>query len=129
MDDIKTAYLLAYKLGCKGITVYRDGSKDKQVLSTGRTGQRNGAAPPQEAHNANPLTPRERPRQIRRITERLRTGHGNMYVTVNYDEDDAPFEVFGNLGKAGGGDSAGSHHPADHLALRSASAPTRFSPN
>ena len=40
------------------------------------------------------------------MTERVRTGHGNMYVTINFDENDRPFEVFGNLGKAGGCDSA-----------------------
>ena len=36
----------------------------------------------------------------------MRTGHGNMYVTINFDEADTPFELFGNLGKAGGCDSA-----------------------
>ena len=105
-DDVKDAYLLAYRLGCKGITVYRDGSRDNQVLSTGRTGQQNGAVPLQEHGDASLLTPRERPRQMHGITERLRTGHGNMYVTVNYDGEGVPFEVFGNLGKAGGCDSA-----------------------
>ena len=40
------------------------------------------------------------------MTERVRTGHGNMYVTINFDEADTPFELFGNLGKAGGCDSA-----------------------
>lgn len=105
---VRTAYLLAYDLGCKGITVYRDGSKENQVLSTGRTASRteeahrNGDAP----HDASPLLPRPRPRRMMGVTERLRTGHGNMYITVNYDEKNAPFEVFGNLGKAGGCDSA-----------------------
>ena len=52
------------------------------------------------------VTPRSRPQSIRGVTERLHTGHGNMYVTVNFDENQKPFEVFGNLGKAGGCDSA-----------------------
>ena len=104
--DVKAAYLLAYRLGCKGITVYRDGSRDNQVLSTGRTSQQNGTTRNPERHEASLLTPKERPRQMHGVTERLRTGHGNMYVTVNYDGEGVPFEVFGNLGKAGGCDSA-----------------------
>ena len=103
VEDVGRAYMLAYELSCKGITVYRDGSKDGQVLSTGETGQEKaeGSAPmPVRA------TPRGRPQSIQGVTERLRTGHGNMYVTINFDENQRPFEVFGNLGKAGGCDSA-----------------------
>ena len=103
VEDVARAYMLAYELGCKGITVYRDGSKDGQVLSTGETGQarEEDAAPmPVQA------TPRSRPQSIQGVTERVRTGHGNMYVTINFDENHRPFEVFGNLGKAGGCDSA-----------------------
>jgi ribonucleoside-diphosphate reductase alpha chain len=99
VEEIAGAYMLAYDLGCKGITVYRDGSKDGQVLSTGGTGQ-------VETELAEVLTPRQRPSSIRGVTERVRTGHGNMYVTINFDEADTPFELFGNLGKAGGCDSA-----------------------
>ena len=95
--EIAYAYGLAHELKCKGITVYRDGSKDTQVLTLGSTV--NGKA--QQV-----VVPRERPQTINGTTERVRTGHGNMYVTVNFDEDDIPFEVFGNLGKAGGCDSA-----------------------
>ena len=99
--DVAQAYLLAYETGCKGITVYRDGSKSEQVLSTGETGREIT----QELAPAT-RTIRERPRQIQGITERVRTGHGNMYITINFDEDQQPFEVFGTLGKAGGCDSA-----------------------
>ncbi len=106
-EEVARAYMLAYELGCKGITVYRDGSKDGQVLSTGDTGQ---AVQTQEEEVAVPMTvqvvPRSRPQTIHGVTERVRTGHGNMYVTINFDENDRPFEVFGNLGKAGGCDSA-----------------------
>ena len=98
-EEIAGAYMLAYELGCKGITVYRDGSKDGQVLSTGQTGT-------SEAQEDEVLTPRKRPQAIKGVTERVRTGHGNMYVTINFDEADTPFELFGNLGKAGGCDSA-----------------------
>ncbi len=99
VDDVAGAYMLAYELGCKGITVYRDGSKPGQVLSTGEKSA-------EKAGTAEILTPRQRPQSIRGVTERVRTGHGNMYITINFDEADAPFEVFGNLGKAGGCDSA-----------------------
>ncbi len=115
--DVATAYTMAYDLGCKGITVYRDGSKAGQVLSTGETGKQ-GASPDGAGADPDTLaellpsgfqgyqTPRQRPQSIRGITERVRTGHGNMYVTLNFDDSGMPFEVFGNLGKAGGCDSA-----------------------
>ena len=76
--------------------MYRDGSKDSQVLSVGRNGETPAAY----------LRSRERPRVVEGVTERFRTGHGNMYVTVNFDERGKPFEIFVNLGKAGGCDSA-----------------------
>ena len=98
-DDVERAYMLAYETGCKGITVYRDGSKDRQVLSTG---QPDGAAAGETQH----AEARPRPRQMSGITERFRTGHGNMYITVNFDENCTPFEIFAALGKAGGCDSA-----------------------
>ncbi len=114
VDDVAEAYRSAYTLGCKGITVYRDGSKAEQVLSTG-----NGAQESADDNLADPddpdavkivglgsRVPRRRPRQIHGITERVRTGHGNMYVTVNMDSDGLPFEVFGTMGKAGGCDAA-----------------------
>ena len=103
VQDVADAYMLAYELGCKGITVYRDGSKDGQVLSTGETGEsQEEVAGPASVR----ATPRSRPQSIHGVTERVRTGHGNMYVTINFDENERPFEVFGNLGKAGGCDSA-----------------------
>ena len=111
-DDISEAYMLAYELGCKGITIYRDGSKDNQVLSTGETGK-HGAAGDQDALailSAEPqregLVPRGRPQYMSGVTERIRTGHGTMYITINFDEEGRPFEVFTTLGKAGGCDSA-----------------------
>ena len=108
VEDVARAYMLAYELGCKGITVYRDGSKDGQVLSTGDTGRSDAeeAVPAEPAHGPVRATPRSRPQSIHGVTERVRTGHGNMYVTINFDENNQPFEVFGNLGKAGGCDSA-----------------------
>ena len=109
VDDVAEAYQSAYALGCKGITVYRDGSKAEQVLSTGASEEASeaGAQPAVvEIEVPGPRVPRERPRQTRGITERVRTGHGNMYVTVNLDDVGNPFEVFGTMGKAGGCDAA-----------------------
>ena len=113
VEDVAQAYKLAYETGCKGITVYRDGSKAGQVLSTGDTG-RAAADSSGENGDASAMAtprrrvPRERPRQIHGVTERVRTGHGNMYITINFDEQNegSPFEVFSTLGKAGGCDSA-----------------------
>ena len=112
--DVAEAYQSAYALGCKGITVYRDGSKADQVLSTGATGETADASVQPtvveptvvEIEVPGPRIPRERPRRIQGITERVRTGHGNMYVTVNLDDGGKPFEVFGTMGKAGGCDAA-----------------------
>ena len=111
-EDIGHAYMLAYELGCKGITIYRDGSKEAQVLSTGDTGKLTapagadaGAIPLSDVAGGT-LTPRTRPQHMTGVTERIRTGHGNMYITINFDEQEEPFEVFTTLGKAGGCDSA-----------------------
>ena len=100
VDEVRQAYMLAYDLGCKGITVYRDGSKEGQVLSFAGSEEHEKPEPSQT------LMPRERPQTTHGVTERVRTGHGNMYVTINFEEDTKPFEVFGTLGKAGGCDSA-----------------------
>ena len=105
-DDVERAYLLAWELGCKGITVYRAGSREAEVLTAGQ--EKDAADSPAEQPGAGPamLVERERPSVIKGITERVRTGHGNMYVTINYDEGEEPFEVFIAVGKAGGCDSA-----------------------
>ena len=101
-DDIAEAYLLAYKLGCKGLTVYRDGSRDEQVLSAG-TGQ-GGQKPEQSSGKpmlTNTITPRPRPAVTVGVTEKIKIGCGNLYVSVNADEQGI-CEVFTNTGRAGG---------------------------
>ena len=90
VDDVRAAYDLAYRLGLKGVTIYRDGSRAGQVLST-------GAAQKPEAK----LSPRERPEITQGITQKIRIGCGNLYVTVNYDRTGI-CEVFTNVGRAGG---------------------------
>ena len=108
-NDVERAYLLAWELGCKGITVYRAGSREAEVLTAG---QEQGAADTADSPDEQPdagqamLVERERPSVMKGVTERVRTGHGNMYVTINYDEVEEPFEVFIAVGKAGGCDSA-----------------------
>ncbi len=108
-DDVERAYMLAWELGCKGITVYRAGSREAEVLTAGQEQTSADEAADEskdEPASADMLVERYRPPVIRGITERVRTGHGNMYVTINYDENDKPFEVFIAVGKAGGCDSA-----------------------
>ena len=94
-DDVRRAYMLAYSEGCKGITIYRDRSKDKQVLSL--------AAEEEEAREVR--APRRRAKVTTGVTERVATGCGSIYVTVNSDADGV-CEVFSTLGKAGGCASA-----------------------
>jgi ribonucleoside-diphosphate reductase alpha chain len=95
--DVEDVYLLAYKLGCKGVTVYRDGSREEQVLSTGKTEQK---TPHQE--QTEKILPKKRPEVIRGTTRFMKTGCGNIYVTINEDENGHLFELFTSMGKAGG---------------------------
>ena len=106
-DDVRRAYLLAWELGCKGITVYRAGSRQAEVLTAGEGKEKAKAAAGTEGPSEKSvLVERERPSVISGITERVRTAHGNMFVTINYDENGRPFEVFAALGKAGSTESA-----------------------
>ncbi len=90
-EDIARVYMLAYEEGLKGITIYRDGSREGQVLTTGKTEKTEGAV----------LSPRKRSKTTSGATEKVTTGCGNLYVTVNSDERGI-CEVFSHLGKTGG---------------------------
>ena len=103
-EDVESAYWMAYNNRCKGITIYRDGSKSMQVLEVRREKSESEAVIQAEATVTR--IERERPLQMQGITERVRTGHGNTFVTINLDQDSQPFEVFTTLGKAGSCDSA-----------------------
>lgn len=101
-EDVAEVYRLAYKLGCKGVTSYRDGSRESQVLNLAskKTETDKPAAEP-PADKAPAILPRPRPDVTQGITEKVQIGCGNLYITVNYDEHGI-CEVFTNTGKAGG---------------------------
>lgn len=121
-EDIAKAYELAYELNCKGLTVYRDGSREEQVLSAGTSNtqgandtqakaQPASAQPAARGENeaptvpfvpvANTVMPRPRPSVTMGVTEKIKIGCGNLYVSVNADEHGI-CEIFTNTGRAGG---------------------------
>ncbi len=97
IDEVEKVYRLAYKTDCKGVTIYRDGSRDEQVLSTGKKEEK-GAAPQVEEKKA---IKRERPRALQGWTYQMQTGCGPIYITINEDKAGL-FELFTTMGKAGG---------------------------
>ena len=101
-EDVEKVYQLAFRLGCKGVTIYRDGSKNKQVLtvnnkaSSSKRSQANDSDGPPLGIN-----PRRRPDVTVGRTQKLVTGCGHLYVTINEDEYGL-CEVFTQMGKSGG---------------------------
>jgi ribonucleoside-diphosphate reductase alpha chain len=108
-QDVMKVYLMAYEMGCKGVTIYRDGSRQEQVLNKGTKEEKqniddlkskcagcdiSGAA-------GGEIKPRPRPSVTYGNTEKVKIGCGNLYITVNSDENGI-CEVFTNLGRAGG---------------------------
>ena len=128
-EDVEQIYRYAYQLGCKGVTVYRDGARENQVLSTGSTAKKvqEGAGKDAlvealgriaeldtelhltkerlhdvEAENLQRRAKRSRPDLLKGSTRRIESPLGTMYVTITEDDKGQPFEVFMSLGKAGG---------------------------
>lgn len=132
-DDVRKGYILAWQLGCKGCTVYRDGSRELQVLNINKNLTADGKTKIADTNNQtvpqpepspvpqpqpqpqpqpapapgpvqpqmNKVSPRKRPDVMQGSTYKVTTAYGNLYVTINEDEY-GPFEVFSQLGKAGG---------------------------
>ncbi|TET76894.1 MAG: vitamin B12-dependent ribonucleotide reductase [Dehalococcoidia bacterium] len=98
VEDVEQVYMFAYKEGCKGVTIYRDRSRDSQVLSVTHDEL--------VGRKETKRVPRERPITTTGVTEKVATGCGNLYITINYDEEGGLCEVFCALGKAGGCASA-----------------------
>jgi len=86
LKDVEKAYLQAYDLGTKGITIYRDGSREDQVLTKGPGPEKR--------------LPQERPDTLTSVTDKIKTGFGNLYVTISFFNQ-KPFEVFASIGKSG----------------------------
>lgn len=91
VEDVRKIYDLAWKLGCKGVTIYRDGSKENQVLSFSSN---------KKEEDAFMTAVRKRPDTLEGFTTRVKTGLGQLYVTVT-EYDGKPFEVFATIGKSG----------------------------
>ena len=140
-EDVRKIYEMAFEMGCKGVTVYRDGSRPMQVLSTGKTGQEEGVEASGEMedlrgqladsrakthelegemdrlrqeldeHDRNAAASRhkrKRPSMLSGRTMKMDSPLGDLYVTINEDDQGKPFEVFCTLGKAGGAAMADS---------------------
>lgn len=102
-DDVRDVFILAYKTFCKGVTIYRDGSRDMQVLNIGKVKGKEEKAVEVEVpkEDNSHVAPRPRPDITTGFTEKVKIGCGNLYITVNYDENGI-CEVFTNTGRAGG---------------------------
>ncbi|MBZ1348737.1 MAG: adenosylcobalamin-dependent ribonucleoside-diphosphate reductase [Candidatus Liptonbacteria bacterium] len=114
-EDVAKAYILAWKLKCKGCTVYRDESRSVQILTIGdkekSVNKKDEAITQSPGVQEQPLKvmvdktgiyPRKRPMALIGKTYRIKTGYGNLYITINNDENGLPFEIFATIGKSGG---------------------------
>jgi ribonucleoside-diphosphate reductase alpha chain len=99
VEDVYKVYMLAYDLGCKGVTIYRDGSREEQVLNIIK---KDKDLDKNKESDIGKISPRPRPEVTIGTTTKVSTGCGNLYVTINTDEEGRPFELFTQMGKAGG---------------------------
>lgn len=114
VEDVRAAYMMVYELGCKGITIYRDGSREKQILevkkdksyydqlAAGNTVNQSQVVELGKIELADTQdTLGKRPMILRGRTYKMNTPVGEAFVTINRDDKDQPFEVFITIGKAG----------------------------
>ncbi len=99
-EDVAEVYKLAYEMGCKGVTIYRDGSRNEQVLNIGSVNK--GSEKTNTNQDSEKPEMRERPKVTVGKTIQMMTGCGKLYVTINEDSEGQPFELFSTMGKAGG---------------------------
>lgn len=107
--DVEEVYHLAFKLGCKGVTVYRDGSIENQPMQKGLAKQEPVPAPvtaePHYTGEWGKIRPVHRPVRLTGITDARTTPEGNLYLTLNLHQGH-PFELFAQIGRAGSDVSA-----------------------
>jgi len=122
VEDVSRVYMQAYKAGLKGITVYRESSREGILITEKPKTAPPAAAPAIENNPAAQVSkqPRVRPQTTSGSTRRIRTGEGTLYITINGD-DNGLCEVFTTIGKAGGNAAAQSEAISRliSLALRS----------
>lgn len=98
VEDVRTAYMLAYSLGTKGITIYRSGSREKEVIQSIKTESLRVESPKAETR----MNKKKTPEAARGVRLRKACDAGKVYTSVFFEEGDGPVEVFVNLGKSGG---------------------------
>ncbi|NTW61941.1 adenosylcobalamin-dependent ribonucleoside-diphosphate reductase [Candidatus Saccharibacteria bacterium] len=108
IEDVRNAYLTSYNIGCRGITIYRDGSREKQVLETKKESSyydkldsSNKAEKEVDQQPAGPITIKPRPTVLNGRTHHITTPLGSAFISINEDNDGNIFEVFINVGRAG----------------------------
>jgi ribonucleoside-diphosphate reductase alpha chain len=106
VETVADIYMTAYKSGLKGITVYREGSREG-ILQTEEFARKQEVSKAARSEEKHPRSPRQRPQMTVGVTQRMKTGEGYLYVTINEDESGL-CEVFTTIGKAGGNAAAQS---------------------
>lgn len=99
VEDIQNAYMLAWETECRGITVFRDGCKNEQVLNVGTKNEDKKKEEAKIEMLTEPI--KERPAKVLGATYRVDTPVGIAFITINEDEEGHPLELFVNVGKAG----------------------------
>ncbi|KAA0276236.1 MAG: adenosylcobalamin-dependent ribonucleoside-diphosphate reductase [Chloroflexi bacterium] len=102
-DDVATAYMLAWELGCKGITVYVTGSRETVVLETNATAEKKvpAASEPKTSPAIWHASKKQRPKALTGRTYNIDTPVGKTFITINENGGEQPFETFVNTAKAG----------------------------